>query len=251
MDPTLDNYSHAADDRFDRLADGELSESQRAELLASLDQEPDGWRRCAMAFLEAQCWKKELGGLRQSVPAGIQATITVPLSAKRKSSPFGLMGTIMSMAACFLLALGAGIAWRHSNNRPGDFFGPAGSDQIAGKTPGQSATIPLDSEAAVAQAANPPVNSAAPWQWVKLTPAGSTDAAESIQLPALQRESIDQQWLQSLASPVPEEVVQALKRKGYEVQTMRQLMPMPLKDGRRLVVPVDQVELKYVGNPTY
>ncbi|MGD0517250.1 MAG: hypothetical protein ABSA26_06905 [Thermoguttaceae bacterium] len=251
MDPAFNNLSHAADDRFDRLVDGELSESQRTELLTSLDREPDGWRCCALAFLEAQCWKKELGAMRQSMPAGISAPAPVPRPAKRKSTPFGLPGTLVSMAACFLLALGAGILWRHSGNRTADIFGVPGSDQIARKTPGQSATNPLGTQTAVAQAAAQSQNASEPWQWVKLSPAGSDNSGEAVQLPALQRDRIDQQWLQSLTSPIPENVVQSLRRNGYEVQTQQRLMPMPLKDGRRLVVPVDQVQLQYVGNTTY
>lgn len=46
---------------LDRLVDGELSESDRSELLLQLEHEPEGWRRCALAFLEAQCWKQEFG----------------------------------------------------------------------------------------------------------------------------------------------------------------------------------------------
>jgi len=245
------NHLRPTPESFDRLVDGELSESQRTELLNSLDQEPDGWRRCALAFLESQCWKKELGGLRQSVPADSSAPAPVPRPIKRKSSFFRLPGTLVAMAACFLLALGAGVLWRHSGNSLADVFGPSGHNQIASKTPGQSATNLLDSQTAVAQASRQSQNASAPWQWVKLSPAGSADSGESVQLPAIQRERIDQQWLQSLASPIPENVMQALRRSGYKVQTQQELMPLPLKDGRRLVVPVDQVELRYVGNPTY
>ena len=46
------------DPRFDRLVDGELDEHERGELLAGLDKEPSGWRRCALVSLEAQCWKE-------------------------------------------------------------------------------------------------------------------------------------------------------------------------------------------------
>jgi len=46
-------------------------------------------------------------------------------------------------------------------------------------------------------------------------------------------------------------VVQALQRSGYQVQRQQELMPLPLKDGRQLVVPVDKVQLQYVGNTTY
>ena len=86
---------------------------------------------------------------------------------------------------------------------------------------------------------------------MRLSPAGSNDAGDSVRLPALERNSIDRQWLESLPSPIPESVVQALERSGYEVQTQQELMPMPLKDGRKLVVPIDKVQLQYVGNPTY
>jgi hypothetical protein len=248
------NHLQPTPESFDRLVDGELSESQRSELLNSLDREPDGWRRCALAFLEAQCWKKELGGLRQSMPAAqapvLSAVAPSPRPRKRRSSPFGLAGTLTAMAASFLLFLGAGVLWQHSGNRLGNFFGAAGSNQIASTKDGRS-TAPSDSQTALAQNDSQPKNVSAPWQWVRLSPAGSTDTGESVQLPALERDRMDQQWLQSLPSPIPQSVVQALQRSGYQVQRQQELMPMPLKDGRKLVVPVDKVQLQYVGNTTY
>src|SRR5260370_8705607 len=39
---------------IDRLVDGELGEAERRELLLRLESNPDGWRRCALAFIEAQ-----------------------------------------------------------------------------------------------------------------------------------------------------------------------------------------------------
>src|SRR5690349_18552203 len=49
---------------LDRLVDGELSELERQELLSALDDEPAGWRRCALAFLEAQTWGADLKSFR-------------------------------------------------------------------------------------------------------------------------------------------------------------------------------------------
>ena len=74
----MDEESITFDDvLFDRLVDGELSAAERRTLLASLDGRPSGWRRCALAFLEAQTWQDELGRLIRE-PA--------PLS-RRKLSP--------------------------------------------------------------------------------------------------------------------------------------------------------------------
>jgi hypothetical protein len=49
---------------IDRLVAGELTEVERRELLLSLESEPDGWRRCALAFLEDQAWRTRLFGRR-------------------------------------------------------------------------------------------------------------------------------------------------------------------------------------------
>ena len=42
--------------QLDRLADGELPAEDYRALLAALDVEPNGWRRCALALLEAQAF---------------------------------------------------------------------------------------------------------------------------------------------------------------------------------------------------
>jgi hypothetical protein len=52
---------------IDRLVDGELNQDERRDLLLRLEATPDGWRACALAFLEAQeftqasrAWTREL-----------------------------------------------------------------------------------------------------------------------------------------------------------------------------------------------
>ena len=48
--------------QLELLADGELDEESRRDLLERLDRTDDGWRYCAMAFLQAQCLGESLGG---------------------------------------------------------------------------------------------------------------------------------------------------------------------------------------------
>ncbi len=46
--------------RLDRLADGELPLDEQRQLLTMLENQPDGWRRCALAFVESQALRGEM-----------------------------------------------------------------------------------------------------------------------------------------------------------------------------------------------
>ena len=99
------------DRRLDLLVDGELNEDDRGELLRGLDREPDGWRRCAMAFLEAQAWKQALGAMfRPAAQAEAKPRARRPPNWKRR------MEMAMAMAASFLVALAVGTHWRFGPN---------------------------------------------------------------------------------------------------------------------------------------
>jgi len=82
-------------------------------------------------------------------------------------------------------------------------------------------------------------------------PTGAAGADSSFSLPAVERDNLDPQWLQSLPPAIPDDVMQALVRTGHEIEQYRELVPVPLRDGRKLVVPVDKVNVRYVGNRTY
>ncbi len=45
---------------LDRLVDGELSELEQQRIVSTLDHVPDGWKRCALGFLESQIWRRGL-----------------------------------------------------------------------------------------------------------------------------------------------------------------------------------------------
>ena len=61
-------------EQLDLLVDGELEEQDRKDLLRKLDRSPDGWKHCALAFLEAQMFQQ---AIRQE--------------PGRKNSPFDLL----------------------------------------------------------------------------------------------------------------------------------------------------------------
>ena len=94
---------------IDRLVDGELSDSERRDLLLRLDDEPNGWRKCAMAFLEAQSWREAMAGIpgRERIPRR-------PAQEKRRSTkPTLIAGArFAGLAASIVAAFGLGWSWR-------------------------------------------------------------------------------------------------------------------------------------------
>jgi len=54
------NEDYDTDEMLDRLIDGELAPEDRRRVLAALETSVDGWRRCALGFLEAQTWRSEM-----------------------------------------------------------------------------------------------------------------------------------------------------------------------------------------------
>lgn len=237
-------------ENLDRLVDDELPEAERAKLLTKLDSEPGGWRRCAMAFLEAQSWHKEMsaiiGGLPSAAPPQIprQVTRTSRRSAGRLATR---TATALAMAASFVLALWLGWAVQdlgHTIQTPGP--GPA---EIAESMPAPE--VPADVRSL---AQTPPQRSSSPsgpWQMVTLSAGGSNgQGGRTIDLPACEQPCLDSGWTESLPSALPPDVVESLRRTGYRVRQHRELLPLEMNDGRHLVVPVEQVEVEYAGQPS-
>lgn len=237
------NGPSPADDRaFDLLVDGELSEARRRELLSTLDSRPDGWRRCALAFLEAQSWRRELAGpawsMGESTSAAASKTSklgeSTPRSRSRRRSP-GWVGTLLGMAASLLL--GVGVTSLIRDLQRADLSGVAPSGQLATMTAGPSTSLPAPRRDNM--------------QVLHLAASDPSGSRRSVALPAVARDRLDEEWLQNAPSAIPDEVVQAFEHAGHDVRTSRQLVPFPIKDGRCLMVPVDQLDVHYVNNPTY
>jgi hypothetical protein len=229
--------------QLDRLVDGELGEAERRELLLRLEHEPDGWRRCALAFLEVQCWGESLrgmaGGVGDRTAAGVVAGTEAPSRSRRPSPWLHRSATGLAMAATFLLALMIG--WQYGPHR-------SQRDRAAVEN---LAADGVPQQTAPPQATAAPHPSANPWQMVTLSvPGAKPGQQQSIQLPARELNQSDDAWLSSIPT-LPQDLLDALEGTGHQVRQSRQLIPLRLKDGRRVVVPMDQIEVHYVGGQGY
>src|SRR4051812_36317057 len=131
-----DNKPLNGDILLDRLVDGELSDSERRQLLESLDKRPQNWRRCALAFLEAQSWRKEMG----QVSRGLASETIVPKSPALSRSPsrnpsLSKVATWLAMVASLVLAFGLGWIGHESGTSIAGGSRVSTSGQIASLNP--------------------------------------------------------------------------------------------------------------------
>jgi hypothetical protein len=236
------------DDLFDLLVDGQLDEPRRRELLSGLDDRPGGWRQCALAFLEAQSWREAMGVLtqaRSAAPAESDLTQAARPTKTRKRPRRDYLTMALGVAACVLLGVGIQ-SWRHDMQAKG-VMGSGGleladvSSGLAPEIQGTPSVLPVYGTPGPQQNV----------QLVNLAGMGPDGRRHTAQLPAVAHDRLDEKSLQNLPSAIPEEITRSFQQAGHEVHSSRQLLPFRLKDGRRLVVPVDQLDVRYVSNPTY
>lgn len=231
---------------LDLLVDGELNEAQRREVLAWCEREPDGWRRCAVAFLDAQSWRGVLGqitGERSAAgqPRSDDPLLTAPragatvVERPKAALPRSWFTPGLALAASVLVAFSLGL-WARGG-------WPAGNRNM----------LALDERHALSRVANDgdsPSGALAagrpeqgPTGKVRLVVGGPAGAADEIQLPVVEAQSLGDDWLDGQPA-MPLDVQQALERLGHRVRQKRQLVPFSLDDGRRVMVPVDQIEVQ-------
>jgi hypothetical protein len=256
------------DRQIDRLVDGELNAAERRQLLAECEEREGAWRRCALAFLEAQSWRAELTALATPLAAAAPTSANSPVVAIKPTSESSTrrrrwvrtrshseqrLATIASgpwaLAACALIAFGLGwLARPHdaSQNWPGD-------PEFYASAPPAEPTAPESDAIAESDTYNTSNEFAAdPPQTVTLVmDCGPDGEQRQIELPVLPAGGDDLALLEQGEPLVSAELQAALLRMGHRVNERRQLVPLVLEDGRRLVVPVDEIEFTPIETSEY
>ena len=206
--------------QLDRLAGGDLPESERASVLAWLDEEPSRWRACGMAFLEAQLWQESAAAPTpaQAAPAP-QPAASAPPAKRRERLQISEIALSAALAVAFLAgALAA--RWL-----------PLGSDPSRNLIVEQPVPAPSADQPILATVAVNSPNSNLPLM---------------LQLPVTT--GPDRQPVAE-ASSISEYERQMWERRGFEVVEELRYLPARLPDGRIVMVPVNKVQLKFKGTP--
>jgi hypothetical protein len=196
------------DAELDRMVDGELSPRQQRELLGRLEDEPGGWRRLALAFVEARAWRTELAGLAQAT--GHLVNGPRPSADPARGLTWRRMLTI---AAGLAIAFGLGFLFRHPPART------------------------LDQNPIAA----PPTPPAIERELVRMVGDGTVD------LPVVEATQVSPDWVRSRPSLVPPSVRHELESSGHRIEQRRVFLPLILENGQPAVVPIDEAEVQFVG----
>jgi hypothetical protein len=226
---------------LDRLVDGELNDRQYRELLLRLETQPDGWRRCALAFLEAQAWRREMRMLRvEEDHEEVRADeVRAPVRRRRFAE------WLLAVAAGFLIAWSLGPLL--SKDAPTESH-PIGS--AVSVAPPASAGAETTDEVNALQIAGSPGTSDVDSEEAEAEMVGDV-AGTAWDIPVDDWSPQHAQWLNEEGSAFPDELVRALENVGARIRRHRGLLPLETRDGRRVVVPVERVEITPVSFAQY
>lgn len=225
----MNDSSENIDDRqLDRLVDGELSPEEYREVLSQLDQMPNGWRRCAHAFLESQALGQSLPMVMQTTPSCPQTELAP--SAEKSSTHHGTasfrrMETLAAMAASVAIAFGLGWYISGMENTTVDAPGPGGYAQNVPDPIG-----PPDA----------PVHTVQKPQFVYVNQWDGNQGG-GMPIPIDHNKQYDPKATWDASWGMSPEQLQKLKDSGQPFQTKNRLIPVSLENGERVVVPVQDV----------
>jgi hypothetical protein len=209
---------------LDRLVDGEMSHDEQRQLILSLEAQPDGWRRCSMAFLEAQAWGRECQHLASGrAPMALPQQPVAPRQAAGATAWF----KPLSVAAGLVLAFTLGFAARGTSE-------PAAIE---------IASAPKDTNSTAMDTAN------SQYETLKVSlPADDGQSEQTLEVPLVEADPKSLASLLANQQPVLSDVeLKTLESTGHHVEQRRAYYPVQLQDGRQAVLPMDLVEVKYTG----
>ena len=220
------------DVQLDRLVDGELTDAERRRLLESFDQQPEGWRRCALAFLQAQSWREGLGQLLNSSPsASEERSAPVPLSGSGRTA-WQMSGVRwLALAASLLVAFGLGSM---QNFRMAPLGGP----------------VAINNDIAVAPRPAAPQTRQGKKTSDELTlyVRDNTGHMQPVHVPLVDAGTLDDQLGVKFQPGMPDAVRDQFKNHGYSVESKQQYAPLWLENGRPMIVPVEDTKIVPVSD---
>ncbi len=263
-------------EQIDLLVDGEMDEQQKTQLLKSLDYEPDGWKRCALGFLESQTIRSVLTGAfatERDRPAALsvqepkfepgERSRSVPfVVVQAKEARFVITGrNILALTICLFFGFFAGLALRNSPLVSPDSAEPIARQGIApeaatvslqtipANTPVQQPT-PLPFDVAYR---NPGAISGdlAPQKRLISFVSGSPPEPEEMYLPCFDHTSMDSDLIQKLYKDTSKNTRDRLGNYGVKVDFHRDFHVFRGDDDELILVPSQSAIVSFAAEEQF
>ena len=236
----------------ERLVDGEATDEELEKIVDRLDETVDGWRYCALAFLEAQSFRAALKGYSDADQGVVSQNAPRPeLRRSRPTIAKSWRERSLSAAAGFLVAavaIGGFMKFNQSPTAPSTPDVPLASN--APSVPNDPLEVPSVSDPVQTNAsANSKLlsGSISPRTVVLNNPSkGLTNVAT----PYREVSDYDPETFQIGDSAIPQEVVNHMYNVGGTIDAHRDEYRFPLDGNRVLIVPVDTYDVRSNGNQT-
>ena len=244
---------------IDRIVDGTLSPAELRAAIDRLEGIPHGWKRCAAAFLEAQCWRESFRALGEPArPQGECRASRIPLAvARARRTP---RRWIRGAIAAGIVAVSFTMGWLGHAARPRLVAEPTMPEQSSAILTQRAGDLqPAPETTPVVEPGGPARLAAQPSRDDRLRtdPAGLVRTVARLRIgnetartevPILAGPGITEEWLRQQPPPVSQHGQVVFQRHGYQVDQRRRLITAVTTDGRRVTVPIDQVLIRYTGN---
>ena len=223
---------------LDRLVDDELDEGQRQQVLSELQADPDGWRRCAMAFLEAQAWRRAMVGMAQDVesPMGERPHHTQPTCAVTQGRVADEALTREQPHRLGWFAAAAGILISFALGAASQHFLPSHDVDFPRSVAGREGfnSRPRRDQSAISASDVPPQQFRSDGSLVPERLDGLAGRSD---------------W--EFEPSAPFGMLEALEQAGHKIHRQRGFVPFRLEDGRQGFVPVEDLFVVPVNRITY
>ena len=233
------------DKLLDRLVDGELLDVEYRRLLKVLESHPDGWRRCALAFLEAQAWGREAHAIRA------EAAVPRAEPSRSRAGPSWLYvgAMVLACSASFLLAFGFATNWKTED----------GQQQLVTNGPALNPHSPqVDSNSQLVAdfqpqpGIHPQTGQAGPLVGrYRVLVDGDSAQLKAVEMPLFAADDPRAGMLLDEYATQPRELIRALESNGIQVRRQRNWISMPGNPDGPVYVPVDELQVTPVSNRSF
>lgn len=238
---------------LEKLVDGQLSSTEYRELIERIEDHPQGWRKCAMAFLEDQALKKELGALgvglgqtelgqtelgqtelKQISVVGqanaVSEKVSLEPSSKSTKSAWS-MQTWGALAASLVFAFCFGalidINWRANQKsiaqEPDDVI----LDPKTWQEP-VNTLVSTDTE---------------PTGNLKMTFNAPGQEKQSLEVPIFDGEKQAEHYIKSVDRPIPNRLINILNDPNFKFEQNSIVVPIQHESGQWMLVPIEQLNV--------